>query len=106
MRMAHVNHEPERRAIRRHVCKREVESVELRRLRSARVTEPPILADHVSAGGCRCSWTWPALMPACYPHGDKMHKLVIATYAFATLLLAGCGSDSSTAPSSASIAGT
>ena len=35
-----------------------------------------------------------------------MRKLFIATYAFAALTLAACGSDSSTAPTSASMAGT
>jgi hypothetical protein len=35
-----------------------------------------------------------------------MRKLFLATYAFAALLIAGCGSDGSTAPTPTSIAGT
>lgn len=35
-----------------------------------------------------------------------MRRLLVMTYAFATVLLAGCGSDGSTAPTQASIAGT
>jgi ABC-type Fe3+-hydroxamate transport system substrate-binding protein len=35
-----------------------------------------------------------------------MRRLLVMTFAFATVLLAGCGSDGSTAPTQASLAGT